>query len=180
MKQLFFIDNNLTLFFKNLIPHNYFFDTVFSFFSLQGASIFIWILIVFFIVFVEEKEHPGISKKDKKFILAFSFALFLSFFISEILLKNIFKRLRPIPTNFNQFQLFSTNYSFPSTHSTIAFALASILAFFDKKRKNFYYILSFIIAYSRIYLGVHYFFDVLTGGIIGMIISKLLTYFSTP
>lgn len=171
MENLIFFDINLTLFFKNLIPQNSFFSTVFSFFSLQGGSIFIWILIVVFVVFLEEKKYPGISKKDKKFLFLFFLVLFLSFFSSEIILKNIFQRPRPI---INQIMPISKSYSFPSSHSTIAFALATTLSFFDKKRKSFYYFLASIIAYSRLYLGVHYFFDVLAGAIIGIFISKII------
>ncbi|MCX7955510.1 MAG: phosphatase PAP2 family protein [Patescibacteria group bacterium] len=177
MKNLVFLDENLTLFLKNIIPANSFFNFFFSFFSLQGGSIFVWILIVIFVIFLEEKKYPGISKKDKKFIILFFLTLFLSFFISEFFLKNIFKRDRP---SIKQYQIsteinsISNNYSFPSSHSTIAFALATTLSFFDKKRKFFYYFLAFIIAYSRIYLGVHYFFDVLAGAIIGIFISKII------
>lgn len=178
INQIINFDTQITLFLKNLFPHNLFFDGVFSFFSFIGSTAIIWLLIIFLVVFFEEKAHPGISKKDKKFIIIFSLTIFLSFLISEVILKNIFRRPRPISTGFNRFQLVLTNYpkdfSFPSGHTTIAFAAAACLSFFDKKRKWLYYMLATLIAYSRIYLGVHYFLDVIAGGIIGTIIAQIL------
>ena len=61
--------------------------------------------------------------------------------------------------------------------SATAFAAATVLSFFDKKRRWFYYTVAMLISYSRIYLGCHYFFDVIVGAIIGYIISQLLLFF---
>ena len=170
-------DKFITLFLKNFFPHNYFFDLFFSFFSLKGNSIFIWILVIIIALFLEEKKHPGISKKDKQFVIAF-ISTFLLTTLTVFILQNFFHRLRPITTSFNQFQLVltkcPTSFSFPSGHAATAFAAATILTFFDKKRRLFYYTTAFLIAYSRIYLGCHYFFDVLGGGVLGIIIGKLI------
>ncbi|MFA6513419.1 MAG: phosphatase PAP2 family protein, partial [Patescibacteria group bacterium] len=51
---------------------------------------------------------------------------------------------------------------------------ATILAYFDKKRRWFYYIIAVLISYSRIYLGCHYFLDVVAGTILGFVISKII------
>ncbi|GAB4219405.1 MAG: phosphatase PAP2 family protein [Candidatus Microgenomates bacterium] len=174
-------DTQITIFLKNLFPHNLFFDTFFSFFSFVGSASILWLLIILIVLFFEEKAHPGISKRDKKFIIIFTLTIFFSFLISEIVLKNIFRRPRPISTDFNQFQLIPTNYlkdfSFPSGHATIAFASATCLSFFDKKRRGLYYFFSTLIAYSRLYLSAHYFLDVVTGAIIGILISNLINRF---
>jgi undecaprenyl-diphosphatase len=134
-------------------------------------------------VILEERKNPGISKRDKKFIILFSLAFLLTGFLSDIVLKNIFMRPRPFfgsenpnptqflnPTHF----LCPTDFSFPSAHTATAFAAATILTFFDKKRRWFYYLVAILIGYSRIYLGCHYFFDVTVGAILGYLISKLL------
>ena len=66
-------------------------------------------------------------------------------------------------------------HSFPSGHTTSAFALAAILAFSVKNKQ--YSILLLLIAaivgYSRIYLGQHFLSDVLTGSVIGVLSSLL-------
>ncbi|GIW64677.1 MAG: phosphatase PAP2 family protein [Patescibacteria group bacterium] len=171
------IDQSVTLFFYKLFSHNVFFDIFFSFFSFLGSTVFVWLIIIFLVVFFEEKAHPGISKNDKKFIVIFTLTIFLSFLTSEVILKNIFQRPRPFSQIKNlklKIKNYPSDFSFPSGHATIAFATATTLSFFDKKRKWFYYFLASLIAYSRLYLGVHYFFDVVIGGIIGTMISRII------
>ena len=181
LEKLIYFDTVITNFLKNLLPHNFFFDLFFSFFSLKGNAIFVWILVIIIASILEEKKHPGISKNDKKFILAFTLSFLLTAFLVEYPLKNLFHRPRPnqlIITNFNRLKLISTqcptDFSFPSGHAATAFAAATVLTFFDKKRRFFYYTIALLIAYSRLYLGCHYFLDVLGGGVLGIIIGKLI------
>jgi len=169
LEKLIYFDIVITNFLKNLLPHHHFFDLFFSFFSLKGNAIFVWILVIIIALFLEEKKHPGISKNDKKFIIAFTLSFLLTAFLVEYPLKNFFNRQRPISTNHCP-----TNFSFPSGHAATAFAAANVLTFFDKKRRFFYSTIAFLIAYSRIYLGCHYFLDVLAGGVVGIIISKII------
>ncbi|MEK7597256.1 MAG: phosphatase PAP2 family protein [Patescibacteria group bacterium] len=172
------LDYTLTNFFNQLIPHNIFFDRFFSFFSLKGASILVWILVIVIVLILEERKNPGINKRDKKFIFLFSISFLLTFLLSDFVLKNIFQRPRPFTTIFNDLQLFLTfscpsDFSFPSAHAATAFVAFGVLAHFDKKRKWFYFIVALLISYSRIYLGCHYFLDVFTGAVLGYIISQL-------
>jgi undecaprenyl-diphosphatase len=172
LEKLIYFDIVITNFLKNLLPHNRFFDLFFSFFSLKGNAIVVWILVIIIALFLEEKKNPGISKNDKKFIIAFTLSFLLTAFFVEYPLKNFFHRQRPISTNYCP-----TDFSFPSGHAATAFAAATVLTFFDKKRRFFYSTIAFLIAYSRIYLGCHYFLDVFWGGVLGMIISQLILKF---
>ncbi|MCL4363614.1 phosphatase PAP2 family protein [Patescibacteria group bacterium] len=184
MVNLLRFDILASAFFKIIVPQNNFFNLVFSFFSLRGNSIFIWILVIAIVVFLEEKKYPGISSRDKKFIVVFLVSFILTAFLAEIVLKNIFRRPRPFyVTSYSQFKVqpFLTSgcpkdFSFPSGHASSAFAAATVLAYFDKKRRWFYYLVAVIISYSRIYLGCHYFLDVLGGAILGYLISKSILY----
>jgi undecaprenyl-diphosphatase len=169
LEKLIYFDIVITNFLKNLFPHNYFFDLFFSFFSLKGNAIFVWILVIIIALFFEEKKHPGISKNDKKFIIAFTLSFLLTAFLVEYPLKNFFNRQRPISTNYCP-----TDFSFPSGHAATAFSAATVLTFFDKKRRFFYSTIASFITYSRLYLACHYFFDVLGGGVLGIIIGKLI------
>ena len=182
-------DSILTTFLQKFVSHSLFFDYFFSFFSLKGSSILIWVLVIIGVTIIEERKNPGISKRDKQFIFLFSISFLITFLFADIVLKNIFVRPRPtfaeasvggpFLTIYNHFQLFSTfscpkDFSFPSAHAATAFAAATALTFFDKKRRGFYYLIAILISYSRIYLGCHYFFDVLFGGLLGLLISKIL------
>ena len=67
--------------------------------------------------------------------------------------------------------------SFPSGHTTSAFALATILALHATKKGwgIFFLLLAVGVAYSRIYLGQHFLPDVTMGAILGTV-SGLLVY----
>ncbi|MBS1563115.1 MAG: phosphatase PAP2 family protein, partial [Bacteroidetes bacterium] len=67
--------------------------------------------------------------------------------------------------------------SFPSGHTTSAFALATILALHATKKGwgVFFLLLAVGVAYSRIYLGQHFLPDVTMGAILGTV-SGLLVY----
>lgn len=180
MQAFLLFDQKITQLLIWLLPHNVFFDTIFSFFSIKGVNIIIWIVIIILSIIFEERNNPGISNRDKKFIIIFLMVILTTSLLVEFPLKNFFRRQRPITTNFSQLQLISTHsncpsdFSFPSGHASTAFAAATVLAYFDKKRRLFYYLIAFLIAYSRIYLGCHYFFDVLVGAIFGHLLSKLI------
>jgi len=178
MVEIVSLDHFLTNFLIKLIPHNVFFDYFFSFFSMRGASILVWLIAIVLTVILEERKHPGISKRDKKFILLFSLSFLMTLLFTDIVLKHIFQRTRPFFGLYRQVLLFQANcprdFSFPSGHAATAFAAATVLTFFDKKRRWFYYLVAILISYSRIYLGCHYFMDVIGGAIVGYIISRLL------
>jgi len=61
------------------------------------------------------------------------------------------------------------NNSFPSGHTTTAFALATILALHasDKRWGLFFLGLAVMVGYSRIYLGQHFLPDVIMGALLG-------------
>lgn len=179
MEKIISADCLLTNLFNKLIPHNIFFDYFFSFFSLIGWAAIVWIVLAVLLVIFEEIKH-------KKFVLYFAISLLTATLLVDVITKNIVRRPRPISTNFNpsvslrvnQFQLVSTScpkdYSFPSGHAATSFAATSILTYFDKKRKGLYYTIAVLVSYSRIYLGCHFFLDVVIGGFIGYLISKTL------
>jgi membrane-associated phospholipid phosphatase len=66
--------------------------------------------------------------------------------------------------------------SFPSGHSTCAFALCFSLALIAKSKgfKIFYFTMALLIGYSRIYLSQHFFMDVYAGSIIGVVTALLM------
>jgi undecaprenyl-diphosphatase len=65
--------------------------------------------------------------------------------------------------------------SFPSGHATTSFACAATLARFAPRRVAvLLYVLAALIAYSRVYVGVHYPLDVLGGAALGLLIATAL------
>jgi undecaprenyl-diphosphatase len=58
--------------------------------------------------------------------------------------------------------------SFPSGHATTSFAGATMLAFFFPRVAPWLFLLAVAIAFSRVYIGVHYLGDVLAGAALGV------------
>ncbi len=65
-------------------------------------------------------------------------------------------------------------YSFPSSHATNYFAAATLITFFYKKTKWLFFILATSIAFSRVYVGVHFPFDVLAGAFEGVLLAFII------
>jgi undecaprenyl-diphosphatase len=62
----------------------------------------------------------------------------------------------------------SKAFSFPSSHATNIFTGMSILAFVYRRLKVGLFGIAALVAYSRVYVGVHYPFDVLSGAALGI------------
>jgi undecaprenyl-diphosphatase len=65
--------------------------------------------------------------------------------------------------------------SFPSGHAATSFACATVLAFAVPRYSVALFVLAAAIAWSRVYVGVHYPLDVLGGAILGVLVATLLT-----
>lgn len=61
-----------------------------------------------------------------------------------------------------------SGFSFPSSHAVNNFAAALILAFFFPRATWWFFGFASIVAFSRVYVGVHYPSDVIGGAIIGL------------
>lgn len=99
-------------------------------------------------------------------------ALIADLIICNVILKPIVARIRPYSIN-QTVQLLVTplkDYSFPSGHTAASFASVSALYFAGRKRMAAgALIVSVLIAFSRMYLYVHYPTDVLGGLIVGLL-----------
>lgn len=90
--------------------------------------------------------------------------------LCNILLKPLVARQRPFILN-PAFQLLIAapqDYSFPSGHAAVSFACASVLWIYRSRWRFPAAVLAFIIAFSRLYLYVHFPTDVLAGAMIGV------------
>ena len=65
-------------------------------------------------------------------------------------------------------------YSLPSGHATVSFACATVLALAVPRLRVPLFALAALIACSRVYVGVHYPFDVLAGALLGLTVAIAL------
>jgi undecaprenyl-diphosphatase len=157
------IDQSLFLFINHL-PHNVAFDAIAQGLSGIGQWGGIWFVLAALLFFREEK-------RDHWFFLPFVISGLLGSILSEIFIKFLVARPRPV---LEMGAIILTNpgsYSFPSTHTTLAFAMAYILSREEPKARPWFYTLAVLISFSRIYLGVHYPIDVLCGAVLGFAIG---------
>ncbi len=93
-------------------------------------------------------------------------------------LKNSVCRLRPkdVLPNINTFDISLDYYSFPSGHTTAVFAIATTLVLNMTILAFIAFPVAFIVAITRLYLGVHYPSDVLAGMAVATLTSVLLQF----
>ena len=171
------IDQSIFFFFNG--RHNPFWDVVMPLFTLIKPWLIFYAVIIFFII-----------RKYRMKAIAVLILLALAILISDqfsVLVKETVKRLRPTHDPAIQHLVHNVYrkgglYGFFSSHATNTFAVAM---FTTKLFKNVRYtILIFfwatLVSYTRIYVGVHYPFDILTGMVVGLLIGhfiyKLLTF----
>lgn len=104
-------------------------------------------------------------------------ALLLGLIVCNLTLKPLIARPRPYTVEGYEFLRMvelQSEKSFPSGHSVAVFEMAFAVAYYCKKKGRgvwgvVAYIMACLIAYSRLYVGVHYPTDVIAGAIIGTI-----------
>ena len=129
-----------------------------------------FVLLIISLCFLFKKQ-----KKDAIFlVLALIFVSILTF-----LIKYIIKNPRPEGVALIE----ESGYSFPSAHTSLTATTLTLMAYFlcKQTRKSWLKILIWIVSiilifsvcYSRIYLGVHFFTDIIAGLLIAVIIVTL-------
>ena len=72
-----------------------------------------------------------------------------------------------------------TSKSFPSDHSTIAFAIAFSLVFFRPRLGVFFLLAAIMVAWGRVFVGVHFPADVVAGAVVGCLWAFLIKLFES-
>ena len=120
-----------------------------------------------------------IVKKTRKIGLSMAFSFIYGGLFGNLILKNLFARLRPYEAVYTESILHESDllisglsdYSFPSGHTLILFELAVVLLILLKRKGKIISIsslvIAFLVAFSRLYLYVHFPSDVFAGMILG-------------
>jgi undecaprenyl-diphosphatase len=131
-----------------------------------GDKGFIWIVIG--VILLAQRKYRKIG-----FILLI--ALLINAIMGEVIIKNIVQRPRAFITypDINIIIKPPSSYSFPSGHTASSFAAAVVIGYYIKNWRAMAYTFASLIAFSRLYLFVHYPSDILAGILLGVICALL-------
>ena len=142
--------------------------------TLLGDAGIFWIAVAVLFIF---------TKKYRKIGIGMMFALMMGLVICNIWLKPTIARIRPYDF---QLQYFAKeipllaggmhDFSFPSGHTIASFEAAVVILLGNKKLGIPAMILACLIAFSRLYLYVHYPTDVIVSVILGSILALIGWY----
>ena len=139
--------------------------------TISGNGGFIFLAAVFFLL---------IFPKTRKIGMLCLCSLSLMLIVNNLILKNLINRQRPFVqiTELVSLVSFPKDSSFPSGHSACAFAFAGTILFNCRKRFSIPALtFAFLMAFSRIYVGVHFLTDVIAGALTGFLLSFLVSRF---
>lgn len=132
---------------------------------------------VFYFFFIGFLLWKG-GLKGRVAVLALLVTIVISDQFCSQFLKELFGRIRPCHDleGIRVLVNCGAGKSLPSSHACNNFAAAGILAFFYSGYSKVFFSVAAIVAFSRIYVGVHYPFDALFGAIVGIAISLFIIY----
>lgn len=170
----------------NLSLFNFIFGLSRKNFLLDGAAIFLaqylpYLLILgfFWIFFLQS------GWRKRLFLLSESaIAIILSRGLITEIIRFFYYSLRPFEFLHFQSLISASGASFPSGHAVFFFTLATIIFFYNRRWGSWYLTLSLLNGVARIFVGVHWPFDVIAGAVLGVLCGLLvhqllLSYFKS-
>lgn len=168
MQFLFWLDVAILDFFNKIIA-NPFFDTIMPVIT----KVKYWIPL--YCVSIVLLFWKG-KRKGRILAVLLLLGVLISDSFSSRLVKNLVDRPRPFKT-LTTVRLVGVKpggSSFPSSHALNNFCAATIIALFYRRRAWIFYSLAGLMAFTRLYLGVHYPSDVAVGIILGCLLGYLI------
>lgn len=146
--------------------HCGFLDRVMPVITAFGNGGIFWIALAVVLIIIPKYRKAGLSM---------GLALLMGLLVCNLTLKPLVARIRPYDYQWAQFgktiQLLIAkphDYSFPSGHTIASFEGATALLLHDRKLGIPAMVLAVLIAFSRLYLYVHYPTDVLASVVLGI------------
>ncbi len=145
---------------------NGFLDTVMPIVTMCGNLGIFWVAVALVI---------SAKAKYRRCSITMLIGLIAGVLIGNLIVKNAVRRDRPCWIIEIQNMLIENpqDFSFPSGHTLSSFCAASILFYYDKRLGVPAFGAAVLIAFSRMYLYVHFPTDILGGALLGILIASL-------
>lgn len=171
LKKILELDKELFLHLNSF--HSEFLDTIMLMVTRKETWIPLYLVMIFYFI-------RNYRSKSFQIIFFMILTVILSDQVS-VMLKESIQRLRPVYEPAIEHMVHNIfrkggQYGFVSSHAANSFA---IFIFSSKifKRRSYYYLLfawACLVAYTRIYAGVHYPLDIIGGALLGWLIAALM------
>ena len=155
------VEEDILMFFQECV-RNPVLDVIMKAVTFLGDKGWFWILLSVVLLAIPASRRTGLSC---------CVSCIFDVLLVNVLIKNIVARVRPyeIFEELTYIVKMPDDYSFPSGHSAISFAVAVVLFIRMPKKVGIpALVLASLIAVSRLYVGVHYPSDVICGIVIGI------------
>ena len=134
------------------------------------AEYFLYLLIIVLVLYLFKDNG-----KHRVMVLAAVVSCLLAVILGKIT-GQFHYNVQPFVTleNVNQLIEKEVNNSFPSDHTILSFTICMMLFLFDKQ-KIYFLLVGLLVAVSRVWVGVHYPFDVLTSIVISIVATLIVS-----
>lgn len=134
-----------------------------------AASGLIWVMLFFLLgIFVGRRNWREQVHEFATFLIAGFAAVFA--YATNYLISLVYFRVRPFAALMDVHQLIvkeATEKSFPSDHAALAFAIAIAVLLAHRKWGVAMLVMAVLVAFGRVFVGVHYPTDILVGALVG-------------
>ncbi|MDE6519127.1 MAG: phosphatase PAP2 family protein [Ruminococcus sp.] len=145
---------------------NGFLDNIMPIVTMCGDMGIFWVAVALII---------SAKKKYKQCSITMLIGMIVGVLIGNFVVKNIVQRDRPcwIIDIENMLIANPKDFSFPSGHTMSSFIASTILFYYDKKLGIPSFAVALLIAFSRLYLYVHFPTDIIGGALLGVAIAVM-------
>lgn len=166
INKIIIIDKKVAFIFPKLYQHKYINQCMKCIAGLGDFGM-IWIALSLLL---------SLNPKSKDASQLVLWALLLATIFGQVTIKTFVKRLRPCQEypNVKILVPVPSDHSFPSGHTTSSFSCATIVCYFYPSLGVACLLFACLMAFSRIYLFVHYLSDVIFGMVLGILVAVLI------